>query len=185
MSFPPAHALIGAGLAEVVTAATPLPRWKVWTVAGFLAVSPDLDIAFGLLVGRGAALHGTFSHSIVAVCIMTLAWFAIGGARWALVGGVGYGSHLLVDMLDESGPTNLELGWPFTPAQPYAIGPLFPKVPFTYDEGLRGALLSLLEPPVFARLVQQTVLAFVIFAGLLVLARHIRRTRGVTPGEGR
>jgi membrane-bound metal-dependent hydrolase YbcI (DUF457 family) len=181
MSFPPAHALIGAGLAEVAIAAKPLPRWRAWTLAAFLAVSPDFDIVFGLLVGRGASMHGTFSHSITATAIMALAFFAIGGARWALVAAVGYGSHLLVDMLDDSGPTNLELGWPFTPAQPYAIGPLFPKVPFEHGQGMRGAIFSLLEPAVFAKLAAQTGLAFAIFLGLLGVAHLVRRARGVTP----
>jgi hypothetical protein len=122
MSFPPAHALIGAGLAEIVIAAKPLPRWKAWAVAGFLAVSPDFDIVIGLMTGRGASLHGTFSHSVTAVVVLTLTVYAMGGGRWALVAGSGYGSHLLVDMLDDTGPTNLMLGWPFTPAEPYASG---------------------------------------------------------------
>jgi membrane-bound metal-dependent hydrolase YbcI (DUF457 family) len=177
MSFPPAHALIGAGLAEIAIAAKPLPRWRATALAGFLAVSPDFDIVLGLILGRGASYHGTFSHSIVAVIVIAMLGYALGGGRWSLVAGVGYGSHLLVDMLDDSGPTNLMLGWPFTGAQPYAIGKLFPKVPFETGGGFRASFLSLFEPEPLTRLAMQTLLAFVIYLGLLGIASLVRRRR--------
>ena len=126
MSFPPAHALIGAGLAEVATATRPLPRWRAWTLAAFLAVSPDFDIAFGLLVGRGASMHGTFSHSITATVIMTLAWFAIGGGRRGRGGPAGGGAHPLGGMLGGSGGTNLGLGGRLPPPRRCAPGPRSP-----------------------------------------------------------
>jgi hypothetical protein len=184
MSFPPAHALIGAGLAEIAIAAKPLPRWKAWALAGFLAVSPDFDIVIGLMTGRGASLHGTFSHSISAVVVLTLTVYAVAGGRWALVAGSGYGSHLLVDMLDDSGPTNLMLGWPFTPAQPYAIGKLFPRVHFETGNGFRAAFYSLFDPPVMAKLFAQTLLATAIFLALAGIAQLVRRRR-LSRGAGR
>ena len=177
MSFPPAHFLIGAGLAEIAIAAKPLPRWRAWALAGFLAVSPDFDIVIGLMLGRGASLHGTFSHSISAVVVLTLTAYALAGGRWALVSGVGYGSHLLVDMLDDTGPTNLMLGWPFTGAQPYAIGKLFPRVTFHTGGGFWDALFSLAEPSSFVKLVAQTFLAAAIWMGMLGVARLVRRRR--------
>ena len=181
MSFPPAHALIGAGLAEIAIAEKPLPKWRARLLAAFLAVSPDFDIIIGLVMGRGASLHGTFSHSLSAVVVLTLTAYALGGGRWALVSGSAYGSHLLVDMLDDSGPTNLMLGWPFTGAQPYAIGKLFPKVPFETGGGLRGAILSLFEPHIFSKLLQQTLLAGAIYLALLGVARLVRRRRLSAP----
>lgn len=177
MSFPPAHALIGAGLAEIAIAAKPLPRWKAWALAGLLAVSPDFDIVIGLMTGRGASLHGTFSHSISAVVVLTLTAYALAGGRWALVAGTGYGSHLLVDMLDDTGPTNLMLGWPFTPAQPYAIGKLFPRVQFETGNGFRAAFHSLFDPPVMAKLLAQTLTAAVVFLALVAIAQVVRRWR--------
>jgi hypothetical protein len=184
MSFPPAHALIGAGLAEIAIAAKPLPRWKAWALAGFLAVSPDFDIVIGLMTGRGASLHGTFSHSISAVVVLTLTMYAVAGGRWALVAGTGYGSHLVVDMLDDTGPTNLMLGWPFTPAQPYAIGKLLPKVQFETGNGFGSAFYSLFDPAVMAKLLVQTLLAAAIFLALAGNAQLVRRWR-LSRGAGR
>lgn len=175
MSFPPGHFLIGAALADVATANTSLPRWRARFVAGFLAVSPDFDIVIGLLMGRGGAYHGTFSHSISAVVVLTLTAYALAGGRWALVSGIGYGSHLLVDMLDDTGPTNLMLGWPFTGAHPYAIGKFFPRVHFETGGGFREALFSLFEADTFGQLVKQTAVAGAV-AGILVgIAYTMRR----------
>ena len=67
MAFPPAHALVGAGVAELTCSAIPLPRWKAWVVAAVLAVLPDLDFGVGTLMGRVSDYHGTFTHSAVAV----------------------------------------------------------------------------------------------------------------------
>ncbi len=175
MSFPPAHFLIGAALADVATANTPLPRWRARALAGFLAVSPDFDIVIGLLMGRGAAYHGTFSHSISAVVVLTLTAYALAGPRWALVAGLGYGSHLMVDMLDDTGPTNLMLGWPFSGAQPYAIGKFFPRVYFDTEGGFRDALFSLFEPVHFGQLVKQTAVGAAVAAVLVGLAYTLRR----------
>ena len=175
MSFPPGHFLIGAALADVATANTTLPRWRTRALAGFLAVSPDFDIVIGLLLGRGAAYHGTFSHSISAVVVLTLSAYALAGGRWALVSGVGYGSHLLVDMLDDTGPTNLMLGWPFTGAHPYAIGKFFPRVRFETGGGFRQAFRSLFEPHTFSQLVKQTAVAAAVAAILVGLAYMMRR----------
>ena len=175
MSFPPGHFLIGAALADVATANTSLPRWRTRILAGCLAVSPDFDILIGLLLGRGGAYHGTFSHSISAVVVLTLTAYALAGGRWALVSGTGYGSHLLVDMLDDTGPTNLMLGWPFTGAHPYAIGKFFPRVHFETEGGFREALFSLFEPDTFGQLVKQTALAGAVAAILVGIAYTMRR----------
>jgi LexA-binding, inner membrane-associated putative hydrolase len=171
--------LIGAGLAETARAGMkdpPPPRWLVWSVAAVLAAGPDADIIIGILRGRGGADHGTFSHSLMAVAIVALAGYGLGGGRWAAIFGVSYGSHLLVDLLDESGPTNLMLGWPFTGARPYSIGKLFPKVPVEGD-GMMDTALNVLRPHALQNLLIQTALAAAIFGALLLCASAIRRRR--------
>jgi hypothetical protein len=170
--------LIGAGLAEAACASmrNPPPRWLAWSVGAVLAAGPDADIIIGILRGRGGADHGTFSHSLIAVVIVTLFGYAIGGGRWAAIGGLGYGSHLLVDLLDDSGPTNLMLGWPFTGARPYSLGKLFPKVPVE-GEGMVDTALNVLRPQSLTNLLLQTLLAAAIFAALLLAASAIRRRR--------
>jgi hypothetical protein len=170
--------LIGVGLAEAACAGmrNPPPRWLAWSAAAVLAAGPDADIIIGILRGRGGADHGTFSHSLIAVLIVALFGYAVGGGRWAAIGGLSYGSHLLVDLLDDSGPTNLMLGWPFTGARPYSIGKLFPKVPVE-GHGIVDTALNVLRPHSLLNLLLQTLLAAAIFAALLLLAAAIRRRR--------
>ncbi|HLM67609.1 MAG TPA: metal-dependent hydrolase [Longimicrobium sp.] len=170
--------LIGAGFTELACAGmrNPPPRWLAWSVGAFLAAGPDADIIIGILRGHGGADHGTFSHSLLAVAIITLMGYVAGGGRWAAIGGLSYGSHLLVDMLDESGPTNLMLGWPFTGARPYAIGKLFPKVPVEGD-GIVDTALNVLRPDALTNLVVQTLLAAGVFVTFLLLAASVRRWR--------
>jgi membrane-bound metal-dependent hydrolase YbcI (DUF457 family) len=178
MAFPPAHMLIGAGFAEAACAGmrNPPPRWLAWSVGALLAAGPDADIIIGILRGRGGAYHGTFSHSLTAVAVIALLGYIAGGGRWAAIGGLSYGSHLLVDLLDDSGPTNLMLGWPFTGARPYSLGKVFPKVPVEGD-GMVGAALNVLRPHALLNLAVQTLLGAAIFGALLLLASAIRRRR--------
>lgn len=170
--------LIGAGLAEAARAGmrSPPPRIHVWAVAAVLGVAADGDIILGILLGKGGTYHGTFTHSLTAAAVVAMAAWALGGARWAVIAGVGYGSHLLVDLLDESGPTNLMLGWPFTGVRPYSLGKLFPKVPVEGD-GMVDTALNVLRPGALANLLVQTLLAAAIFAALLLAAQGIRRMR--------
>src|SRR5690606_38071089 len=123
MAFPPAHVFFACGCAEMVHAVAPVPRWKAWLVAGALSVAPDLDFAAGFFTGNFSEHHGTFTHSIFAAVVVTLLARILGGWRWGAIAGVGYGSHLLVDLMDERGQTNVLLGWPFTLSQPQAIAP--------------------------------------------------------------
>src|ERR687893_554784 len=102
MAFPPAHLLVGAGVAEVVRSAAPsLPRRWAWAVAAALAVVPDLDFVLGMALGRGAEYHGTFTHSIAATLAVGLAAGVLAGWRWGVLSGAGYGSPLLGDLLDD------------------------------------------------------------------------------------
>lgn len=177
MAFPPAHLLVGFGVAEVVGAARPLPRWRTWAVAGTLAMLPDADIVLGIVLGRGGEYHGTFTHSVLATVLMAVLADRLGGGRWALLAGAGYGSHLLVDLLDARGRTNVLLAWPFSEARAVALAPIFPTVPFRQGSGPVGAAFSLLEPAVFAPLLVQTAIGVALFLGLAAAAWGVRRLR--------
>ncbi len=182
MAFPPAHLLVGAGVAEVVrSAAPPLPRWRAWAVAASLAVVPDLDFGLGLALGRGAEYHGTFTHSVVATLVIGLVAGVLAGWRWGVLSAAGYGSHLLVDLLDDRGRTNVLLGWPFTHERPFAIARVFPPVPFGRAGGLRESILALPRPEAMLALGAQTLIGILFFLALLALAAAIRgvgRRRG-------
>ncbi len=177
MAFPPAHMLVGAGIAEVVRSTAPLPRWRAWAVAATLAVVPDLDFVLGIALGRGAEYHGTFTHSLVATLAIALLAGLLGGRRWGLLAGAGYGSHLLVDLLDDRGRTNVLVGWPFTDERPFAIARIFPQVPFSLGAGVRESAAALLHPDAVLALAVQTFIGFLIFLGLLFVARLARTSR--------
>ena len=173
MAFPPAHALVGAGVAELTCSAIPLPRWKAWVVAAILAVLPDLDFGVGTLMGRVSDYHGTFTHSAVAVVVVSL-FAALAGRGWGVLAGAAYGSHLMVDLLDDRGRTNVLLAWPFSYKQPDAIARVFPTVPYEKGHGILAAAGSLLEPSILGPLVHQTLVGLLFFLVLLTWAWLIR-----------
>lgn len=177
MALPPAHVLVGIGVAEVVRAAAPLPRGPAWVAAAGLAILPDMDLALGIVLGRGAEYHGTFTHSLVAIiAVMLLAWARAGG-RWAAVVGAGYGSHVLVDLMNDQGRTNVLLGWPFSDDRSFAIARIFPTVPIEADGGPLSVVLWLLQPRIFELLLLQTAIGALFFLGLLALAWVVRGAR--------
>lgn len=150
-----------------------LPRWRAWVLSGALAVSPDLDFGVGMIAGNVQDYHGTFTHSALAVIVVSmLAAFA--GREWAVLAGAGYGSHLLVDLLDDRGRTNVLLGWPLTLNQPDAIARVFPTVPFEKGEGAVHAALSLFQPQVMGALLHQTAVGAIFLAALLAWAAALR-----------
>lgn len=169
--------LVGAGLGEVAASATGLSRWRAWALAATCAVLPDLDIVLEKAIGQGTEHHGTFSHSIVATVVMGLLVTMVAGRRWGVVALLGYGSHLLVDLLDDRGRTNVQLAWPFSREQAVAIDKVFPKVEFARGHGVEGAARSLLTPEVMDQLLRQTLVGLVFFAVLLGVGWVLRRAR--------
>ena len=130
MPSPIGHALGGVAIAWTASLAeshdpagrTVSDRWLPVYVA--LAAAPDLD-----LLVHGA--HRTATHSITAMLLVTIVAAAVtgqvtrlrasrsgGAARWrvALLCGISYGSHLLLDWLaaDNYPPRGIQLLWPFS-----------------------------------------------------------------------
>lgn len=176
MSFPPAHVLVGMGAAETASAYTGVSRWRAWLLGGVLGVLPDGDIVLGIATGSASAYHGTFTHSLVAVAVVALLGWMAAGPAWGAVAGAGYGSHLLVDLLDGRGATNVLLAWPFTDARPASIARLFPPVSFEQGSGIWRAALSLLEPAAVRALLAQSLLAAGLLLAALGLAWVVRRS---------
>ena len=175
MAFPPAHLLVGFGAAEMVRAAAPLPRWRAWAVAGMLAVLPDVDI----MVDQALEFeyHGTFTHSVTATLVIALLAGLMAGPRWALLAGAAYGSHLFVDLLDDRGQTNVLLGGPFSDEYATAFARVFPTVPFEKGNGVLHAVLSLLRPDIFQRLLLQTAVGAFFFFALVGIGWTLRELR--------
>ncbi|HET6764590.1 MAG TPA: metal-dependent hydrolase [Longimicrobiaceae bacterium] len=178
MSFPSTHMLIGAGLAELAWSAAPtVPRWRAWAVCAVAAALPDVDMLIGYVSGRGFAVHGTFTHSLSAMVLCTLLVTGLAGVRWGLIAGIGYGSHLLVDLMDGRGPTNVTLGWPFSHARSIAIEPVFRTVPVEAGRGGMTLVESIFTGPALRDLLVQTATAVVVFGSLCLLGWIIRRMR--------
>ena len=141
MPSPIGHALSGvavawtASLSESPRDASPGVSDRLLPVCAALAAAPDLD-----LLVRGS--HRTATHSLTAMLLVTIVAAAVTGqvtrlrasrvggqaprrgsqlggeARWrvALLCGISYGSHLLLDWLgtDNYPPRGIELLWPFS-----------------------------------------------------------------------
>ena len=130
MPSPIGHALSGVAIAWTASLAEPRDhagrtasdRWLPIYMA--LAAAPDLD-----LLVHGA--HRTATHSVTAMILVTIVAAAVTGqvisvrasrvewqGRWriALLCGISYGSHLLLDWLaaDNYPPRGIQLLWPFS-----------------------------------------------------------------------
>lgn len=174
--------LVGAGAAAVVCALLPPIRpWAALPVAATLAALPDADFVMGIATGQAGAYHGTFTHSVTATLIVALIAGVVANWRWGVLAGAGYGSHLLVDLLDERGKTNVLLAWPWTSRQAHGIAPVFPTVPIDVGYGIKQAIASLFRPEVFKYLLVQTAYGLVGFLLLLGLAWVLRQTVGPRP----
>ena len=127
MPSPIGHALSGIAVAWTAGLVAPEMRARadrLVPLCAALAAAPDLD-----LLVRGA--HRTATHSVTAALLVTIVAAAVTGrvtplrasrfgaqARWrvALLCGISYGSHLLLDWLgvDNYPPRGIELLWPFS-----------------------------------------------------------------------
>src|SRR5262249_21119126 len=111
MTSPIGHMLAGVGVAWLGGAPVRRPDPLVLTCAA-LAAAPDLDL---LLPGP----HRGATHSIVAAVAVTIIAAAVTGqvTRWrtALICGLSYASHLLLDWLSAHNypPRGIQLLWPF------------------------------------------------------------------------
>jgi inner membrane protein len=113
MPSPIGHALTGVAIAWTDRLPeTPSDR-RLLVICLVLAAAPDLD-----LLVPGA--HRTATHSLAAMVLVTIVAAAVTGevTRWrtALLCGLSYGSHLLLDWLaaDNYPPRGIQLWWPFS-----------------------------------------------------------------------
>jgi membrane-bound metal-dependent hydrolase YbcI (DUF457 family) len=179
MPLPPAHVLVGAGAAELTRSDRQGPRRRLWLFGGALGVLPDLDTGIGVLLGRGTEFHGIFTHTLLAVLAVAALTWAIGGRRWAVVAAAAYGSHLLIDLLEDRQGTSVQPWWPLSDERLSSVAPVFPNVPWRHGAGPEGAALSLFDPEVLPWLVAQTAV------GALVLLLAVLLRRMATVGRRR
>lgn len=120
MPSPVGHALAGAAIALVAAPALrrqPRPSLHVALAASVvLAALPDADLVY-------PPIHRAVTHSLGSTVIVTIIAAAVTGwvtGRWttsfALVCGVAWGSHVLLDWLgaDPTPPRGIKALWPFS-----------------------------------------------------------------------
>ncbi len=132
MATPLGHFLVGAGIGARLE-----PRgWlsRALLVGGLAGVAADLDFLPGLLTGAPAHFHHAQSHSVLAAIVVGGLIYLLARPRavvWGLIGGVGYASHLLLDLVtaDDSAPYGIPLLWPLSSTTFQSPVTLFPRVP--------------------------------------------------------
>jgi len=123
MPSPVAHAFAGAAVYAGLTPRGALRRdWRPWALAVFAGVAADLDFLPGLLAGDPSRYHHWATHSVAAAALFTLLVTPLASAalgpmrRRAAILGVGYASHLALDLVtvDRTEPRGIPLLWPFS-----------------------------------------------------------------------
>ena len=117
MPLPVAHGLVGA---SIVAALHPRPKFRRRATpllfGALLANAADAD--FLLVSASGSkAWHRGFSHSVgfsLLVCLVLLMFFGKRRVREALVYGLAYASHGVLDCVTTKEGGAVELLWPFS-----------------------------------------------------------------------
>lgn len=109
------HAAVGLALGLLCWREQPLPAaFTLGCISTLTALLPDIDhpqSKYGrrLIIGALVFRHRGFTHSLIALALVMLAcWHFVPGVI-PLAVGVGYGSHLLIDMLN---PQGIQLFYP-------------------------------------------------------------------------
>jgi membrane-bound metal-dependent hydrolase YbcI (DUF457 family) len=142
MPTPVAHSLAGAAIALLSSGKRPLDL-KVLTTSVLAACVADIDFGVGFFTGQN--VHHYFTHSVGVALLFagTVYLLARAYARDrpvfdALVLGVSYLSHILLDLLskDTAPPYGLEILWPVSDR--FYISPIL-----VFDDIWRGTLAKL------------------------------------------
>jgi membrane-bound metal-dependent hydrolase YbcI (DUF457 family) len=142
MPTPVAHSLAGTTIALLASRGSPIDK-RLFAGSVAAACFADVDFGIGFLVGRN--LHHYFTHSLGFTLLFTGAAYLLARALArerpafdALVLGLSYLSHVLLDMLskDTAAPYGLELLWPLS--SEFYISPVL-----VFDDIWRGTLAKL------------------------------------------
>jgi membrane-bound metal-dependent hydrolase YbcI (DUF457 family) len=166
--------LVGAACGELVRGSA-IPRSRAWIAGAAIAVLPDMDSVLLLSLGRPAATHGLYTHTLLAIVLVGgMAWL-LAGARWGVLAATSYGSHLIVDLLRSGDTTSVYPFGPFRAESLTPLTPLFPSIPFEWGESL-GPLPGLYGPEPLRQLLLQTLIGFALFLGTVIGTAVIRRS---------
>jgi hypothetical protein len=131
MATPIGHLLAGAAIGTLMSRGSNLPRAIV--IGGLAAIAADFDFIPGILIGNPGRFHHAHSHSVTFAVLAGIVAGLVATQsrlRWALLVGVGYASHLILDGLtfDDSAPHGIPILWPFVRGVFQSPITLFPNV---------------------------------------------------------
>jgi membrane-bound metal-dependent hydrolase YbcI (DUF457 family) len=169
----PAHMLVGAACGEVARGDS-IKRSHAWLAGAAIAVLPDLDSVILLSLGYRAPTHGLYTHTLIAVAVIGILAWSIGGRRWGILAIAAYSSHLLVDLLRAGKTTSVYPLGPFSADALPPLAPLFPSVPFEWGESF-GILPGLYGSQPLRQLLLQTLIGLALFLGAVIGAAVIKR----------
>lgn len=187
MATPLGHVLVGAGIGARLGPHRGLLRALL--LGGCLGAAADLDFLPGLLAGAPARFHHAQSHSILAAILaggLTYLLVRPRAAAWGLVGGLGYASHLLLDLVtvDDGAPFGIPLFWPVSSATFQSPITVFPRVPHSGEVTLgQLALLVAIEVVVCGGSFAWCLRAARRRGGSMSTERQPERSTGAAPGD--
>jgi hypothetical protein len=131
MATPIGHLLAGAAIGTLMSRGSNLPRAIV--IGGLAAIAADFDFIPGILIGNPGRFHHAQSHSVTFAVLAGIVAGLVATQsrlRWALLVGLGYASHLILDFLtfDDSVPQGIPILWPFVRGVFQSPITLFPNV---------------------------------------------------------
>ncbi len=168
MATPVGHLLAG-GLVGVTLSAEGDTR-RGMAAGALAAIAADLDFVPGAFLGDPARFHHAQSHSFAFALFVALAVvLTLRGSRvrWAVLAGLAYASHLLLDYFtyDNSAPQGIPLFWPLSDSVMQSGTPLLPNVLHA-----SGSMVSLHNVKIIAT-------ELLILGPLLALAFYMRQRR--------
>lgn len=126
MPTPVGHALAGLASGWLIAPPPRACRLRWGAAFALLGALPDVDLLFHV--------HSTYTHSLGAALIVTLAAWPFLRARLALAAGAAWASHVLLDWLgvDTSPPYGITALWPGSSAYFSSGLDLFPAADRRY-----------------------------------------------------
>lgn len=121
MPSPLGHILFGAGV--YLGASRNQDRsWGTCGLAILSSIAPDFDFLPGVLIGVPGAFHHGASHSLLfailcgaTIWLLARIWMPDEkAAQTAMVAGLAYGSHVILDLVSVSSGRGLPLFWPLS-----------------------------------------------------------------------
>lgn len=172
MPLPVAHGLVGASIVAAMSSRDSARlEWSALSVGAVLAICPDFDVFFLVVLGMGSSWHGGFSHSIAFATLVGLVvpW-AVGVSP--LTNNLRFvaatASHGILDALTgKELHAGEELLWPFCTHR-FRLGLLDYFQLGANDQSAFQTAKALLSVTLFEA---------AVFVPLLILAIRLRRSR--------